>query len=180
MKILAFDVSSMSTGYSVINNGRLLKGSLGMIQPNPRRQYGERLQVFESELKKIIQKHNPDIIVVEDIFKGRNIKTFRSLAMFRGVAIKAIYDETMKDPVIIMASEARSLVGSENKKEKAFEFITSKFKLDLDFDTQNDIADSIVLALAGHIMDKKGIDAKSIQNTRRKKKRKRKRNKKSV
>ena len=180
MKVLGFDVSSVSTGYSVINNGKLLKSSIGLITPSPKKPYGERLQIFESEIKQIIQKHSPDIVVIEDVFRGRNAKTYKVLCMFRGVAIKAVFDIIGKDPISIMASEARSLVGSKIKKEDAFEFITKKFKLDFEFERDNDKADSIVLALAGYTMEKNGVNAKSLHNVRGRKNRKRKRNKKRI
>ena len=181
MKTLGLDVSSISTGYSIMNNGRLSKVSCGIIKTNPRKQYGERLLSFEKQLKDLIRKHKPDNIIIEDIFKGRNIKTFKSLAMFRGIAIKVVYEETGKNPISIMASEARSIIGVKNKKEITFEFIVDKYNLsDYNFEDHNDIVDSIALALSAHIMKKQGIDEKFIHNARTKKRRKRKRNKTGV
>ena len=73
MKILGLDVSSISTGYCIFSNGRLTKSTCGLIQPNPKKSYGERLYTFEVELKKILKKYKPDEVIIEDIFKGRNI-----------------------------------------------------------------------------------------------------------
>lgn len=179
-KILAFDISSVSTGVAVFNKGRLLKSSLTLIQPNPKKQYGERLVHFQDEIRNLIHKHNPDVVTIEDIFRGRNILTFKSLAMFRGVAIKTIYEEMGKDPVNIMAAEARSTIGVGTSKEEAFNAIVKKYTLQFDFDKDNDIVDAIVLGLATHNLLKQGIDERSLQRTRRKKRRKRTRNKKGV
>jgi len=148
MKILSFDISSKSTGYSVIRNGKLIKSSLGLVTTNSKYPFGKRLQLFEEELKELIGKHKPDVVVIEDIFKGINVRAFKTLALFRGVAIKAIYDMMDEDPISIMASRARSLVGVKNKKQKAFDYVIKKFGLKLDFKKDNDIADSIVLGLA--------------------------------
>jgi Holliday junction resolvasome RuvABC endonuclease subunit len=180
MKILGLDISSVSTGYCIISGGRLVKSTCGNIKTNSRKSYGERLNDFESQLIDVIKKYKPDEIIIEDIFKGRSMLTFKSLAMFRGVGINTIYRETGKNPISVMASEARSLVGIKNKKEDAFEFIVNKYNLDYDFEEHNDITDSITLALCAHIMKKQGIDEKSLRNSRRKKRRKRKRNKKGV
>ena len=180
VKILGLDISAVSTGYSVMNRGRLVKSVCGMIKPKPRRPYGERLQTLEAEIKKLIRDNNPDEVIIEDIFKGRNAKTFKILSMFRGVAIKAIYDEMEKDPLSVMASQARALLGIKNTKEDAFDFINSKYKLNYDFEEHNDITDSIVLSLTMHQIKKQGIDEKSLQNIGRRKKRKRRRNKKGV
>lgn len=180
MKVLGLDVSSISTGYSILDNGVLLKDTCGLIEPNPRRPYGERLQTFEISVKDLIKNNNPDLVVIEDIFKGRNAKTFKSLAMFRGVAIKAIFDMIGQDPISIMASEARKTVGVKNDKEEAFKFITNKFDLDYEFEKHNDIADSILLALACYTMETKKTDDEPVRSIGRTKKRKRKRNKKRL
>lgn len=178
MKILAFDISSSSTGYSVLEDKKLKK--YGLIELSSKSSHGKKLYDFEQELVKIILQENPDLIIIEDIFKGRNANTFKVLSLFRGVAIKAIYGIIKDDPISLMASEARSLVGCPNSKEEAFDFVIANFKVKFDFDKHNDIADSIVLGLAGHILKSRGIDAKSIRSAGRKKRRRRKRNKKSV
>jgi Holliday junction resolvasome RuvABC endonuclease subunit len=163
MKILGLDISISSTGYCIFNNGKLMKKSCGLIQPNPKETYGQRLLFLEKEIKKVIKKNKPDEVVIEDIYKGRNAKTFKILSMARGVVIKTIYEETGKDPISVMASSARSLVGIKNKKEIAYEFIVKKYKLkDYEFNKHNDIVDAIVLALSAHTMKKQGLNEKSI------------------
>jgi len=173
-KILGLDISISSTGYCIINNGKLLRKSCGLIQPNPKETYGHRLLFLENNIKDVIKKNKPDEVIIEDIFKGRNAKTFKILSMARGVAIKAIYQETGKDPISIMASETRKLIGIKNTKEDAFNFIVKKYKLnDYEFDTHNDITDAMALALAAHTMIKQGIDAKSLRKKSSKKRRRR-------
>lgn len=179
-KILGLDLSSLSTGVAVVNNGRILKKSFELIQPNGKWSYGERLKYFESEIKRLIQKHKPDHIIIEDVFKGRNAKTFKILCMFRGVAIKAIFDETGKDPINALAAQARSILDIPNTKEDAFEIINNKYKLNLNFKKENDIVDAVVLALAAKQILKKGINEESLRSIGTGKKRKRKRNKKGV
>lgn len=179
-RILAFDLSSISTGVAFFNKGRLLKSSLALIQPNPKKSYGERLSYFREELRAHIKKHKPDIITIEDVFRGRNILTFKSLCMVRGVAIQTIYEEIGKDPVSIMAAEARSTIGVGKSKEEAFDAVIDKYSLELDFEQDNDLADAIVLGLATHTLLKQGTDERSLQRIRRKKRGKRRRNKKSV
>lgn len=180
-KILAFDISSRKTGTAVINKGRLLKSSFGVIEPNPKHNYGEKLTYFRDEIIKLIDKYNPDHVVIEDIFKGRNFKTFKTLAMFRGVAIQAIFYKTGKDPASLMPTDARATIGIPTTKEEAFQALVEKYKLvDFDYEEDNDIADAIGLGLAMHQLVKQGIDVKSLQSSRRRKKRKPRRNKKGV
>lgn len=149
MKILSLDLSSVTTGYCVFNNGKLNKASCGTFKTNPKQTYGQRLFQFSEEIKSLIQKHKPDQIVIEDIFRGRSVKTFKSLATFRGVAILTIFTLTGKDPLSIMAAVARKTVGAGKKKEEAFAFAKKKYKLTkYNFKEHNDIADAIILGLA--------------------------------
>lgn len=174
-KILGLDVSSKSTGHCIINNGRLIKSTLGSIVPDKKSSLGGKLQYFERELIKLLQKHNPDHVIIEDIFRGPNIITFKTLAMFRGVCFKTVYDELGKDPFCVMPTEARKLVGAKGvKKEDGFDFVIKKYALPgYEFDTHNDITDAMALALAAHTMIKQGIDAKSLRKKSSKKRRRR-------
>ena len=175
-KILGLDVSSSSTGYCIINNGRLVKSTLGTINPNSKDPYGKRLQFFAEELIGLLKKYKPDKGVMEDIFKGPNDKTFKILAMFRGVCFLKVFEEIGNDPICVMPTEARKLVGVNGiAKEDGFEFVKNKYAFsDYKFDTHNDITDAIVLGLAGYQMEKQGIDEKSLGRKKRKKRKSRK------
>ena len=179
-KILAFDISALCTGVAVVNNGRILKSSFEKIEPKAKLCYGERLSLFQDAMKAIIKKHNPDDIVIEEIYKGRNAITFKVLSMFRGVAVKTIFEAIGKDPLNILAVEARSALKIPTKKEGAFDAIITKYKLKLDFKNWNDVIDAVALGLAVHQLVKQGVDEESLRSTRRAKRRKPKRNKKSV
>lgn len=136
---------------------------------------GERLTYFAKELASLITKHNPDHIVIEDIFRGPNIKTFKTLAMFRGVCLQVAFVIANKLPLSIMPTEARKLVGIGKTKEDAFEFVVNKYNFaTYEFDSHNDVTDSIVLALAGHFFYKTGMTEKDLVAKKRKRKRRKK------
>jgi Holliday junction resolvasome RuvABC endonuclease subunit len=177
-KILALDISSISTGFAVLNDGYL--DGYGIISSNTKLQYGARLVYFQNEIKQLIQLHKPTIITIEEIFKGRNMNTFKSLAMFRGIAVKTINEETGKDPVVLLAVAARAILGFGSSKEDAFKKAIPTLnltKLNFKFDLDNDIVDAIILARAVEKLLKDN-NGKPLQNSGRRKKRKPKRNKK--
>lgn len=175
MKILALDISSTSTGHAVFNNGRLTRSSLGTVRPT-QKMMGHKLIFFAKEIKALIDKHQPDVVVIEDIFRGPNIKTFKTLAMFRGVAFYIINGALGQDPVSIMPTEARRVAGvGGNKKEDGFKFAKKKYSLaKYNFDDHNDITDAVVLGLAYHVSQRDGIEF----GKKRPKRRRRRRNKK--
>lgn len=108
------------------------------------------------------------------------MNTFRSLAMFRGIAVKTINEETGKDPIVLLAVEARATLGFSPSKEDAFKEATKIFKLkSFDFEKDNDIVDAIILAKAVEKLLKES-NGKPIQIVRNRKKRKSKGNKKRL
>ena len=169
MKILAIDVSSACSGYCILEDGYLDIGSVNTIVPRGLKQkdkltLGQKLLFFENSVKAIIKKYKPNLIVVEDIFKGPNAKTFKTLAAFRGVAFKICQQLTKKDPISLMPTEARKLINIKGKKkEDAFEFVVKKYKLKhYVFEKDNDKTDAIVLALAAEIFMQENKNEKSL------------------
>ena len=174
VKILGLDISSTSTGYCVFNNGRLVKSSLDVIKPEGKT-HGEKLCSFAKEVTKLLHKHKPDKVVIEDIFRGPNVNTFKVLAMFRGVCYYILFKELGIIPICIMPTSARKLVKAKGvTKEDGFEFAIKKYNLKYSFDEHNDITDAIVLGLACHEMDKQGIKESDLRKKKRRKRKKKK------
>lgn len=177
--ILAFDIASKNTGWAFIENGKINKKHLGTIKINPKYVMGKRLSTFEKEICNLINIYKPNIICIENIFKGRNANTFKILSLFRGVAIKTSFEYNGKDPISIMAIQVRSIINLPNKKEEVFCNLNNKYKLGFEFNSDNDVVDAIALGLACDKMIKNGIDPNSLKK-KRKRKRKSKKNAKSL
>lgn len=147
--ILALDVSSSSTGYAVLRKGRWNKSkkSFGFIKVPSKLTLAQRLVYFRNELHTLIRSIKPTFIIIEDVFKGRNIKTMKLLARFNGVAIELSRRLLRKDPLLALAAEVRSLLDCGRKKEEAFTYICNRYNLDWNFNKMNDVADALCLAL---------------------------------
>jgi Holliday junction resolvasome RuvABC endonuclease subunit len=152
IKMLGLDISSSCTGYCIVEDGYLLIDTIGTIKPNAKDCMGKKLVFFEKEIKKLLKKYKPNHVIIEDIFKGPNAKTFKVLSMCRGVIFKVIFEKLNQEPVSVMPTEARKIVGVNGiTKEDGFEFVINKYKFkNYKFLTHNDITDSIILALAGY------------------------------
>src|SRR6188508_2321984 len=105
--ILALDVSSSSTGYAVIRNGRwrFSGSSCGTISTPSKLSISERLVLFRDEIEALIKKVKPDLIVIEDVFSSRNISVMKLLARFNGVAIEISRRKLKKNPLIALTSQ---------------------------------------------------------------------------
>lgn len=150
--ILGLDVSSSSTGYAVLRNGRWTKSatSFGKIKIPSSLPLSQRLVQFRDSLQEVILKVKPTHIIIEDVFSGRNVATMKLLARFNGVAVELSRRLLGKDPTITLTAAVRSGLACGKSKEEAFSFICKKYKLDWTFNTMNDVTDALALALYRH------------------------------
>lgn len=172
--ILGLDLALNSTGFCIINNGKILKDEWGLIQPHAKWKTGKKLNKIDNFVKVLIRKYRPATIVFEDIFKGPNIQTFKHLSMVRGVVILRMFKEGYDYRTIsLSAVQARSILKIGKTKEQAFADITKKHKLNnFKFNDHNDIVDAIVLGLACHEMEKQGLNEKDLNRKKLRKRRK--------
>jgi len=89
MKVLAFDQASRLTGYVIVNRDPLTR-RLTLIEGDTIDykkivEIPDRLFSLFKRVLELIEQHQPDVVVVEDIFLGRNVKTFEKLAKVQAV-----------------------------------------------------------------------------------------------
>ena len=151
--VLALDVSSLSTGWCCFKHGRFYRREgtdYGVIKGNSRLNPAERLSIFRKEVSTLIYMTKPNLIGIEDVFSGPNRKTFKVLSRFNGVALEVSRTIGGIEPIVVPATEWRTLWGTQAKKE-IFSRVVEKYKLnDLDFNKDNDITDAIGLAFYVH------------------------------
>jgi len=89
MIILGIDPGTAITGFGLIeknkSNLKLLK--YGCIKTSVDLSTAERLVVLNKELEKLLKKHKPGAIAVEDIFFFKNLKTAIKVSQARGVIL---------------------------------------------------------------------------------------------
>ena len=91
MRILGIDPGTVTMGYGVIDDdGDKMTlvdcGALGCPERSP---MGERLNFLYGELRKIITRHKPDAIAIEQPFVAKNVKSALAIGKAQAVAILA-------------------------------------------------------------------------------------------
>jgi len=91
MIILGIDPGTQTTGYGIVEKGsRGIAyrgcGEIGMKRGEP---LSASLRKIYDRLAKIIDEYQPDVVAIEDIFYGKNVKSLVKLGQARGVAILA-------------------------------------------------------------------------------------------
>jgi crossover junction endodeoxyribonuclease RuvC len=88
MIILGIDPGTAQVGYGIIKKQSELKAvDYGCIKTSPSFSTAERLKQTHQEITKLIKKHKPNIIAIEDIFFFKNLKTAIKVSQARGVAL---------------------------------------------------------------------------------------------
>jgi crossover junction endodeoxyribonuclease RuvC len=97
MKILGIDPGTVVMGYGTIEseNGELALVDFGAIKVSEKSQIGERLNRLYHELLKVIQRHKPDAIAVEQPFVAKNVRTALAIGRAQAIAILAAAEKNV-------------------------------------------------------------------------------------
>lgn len=94
MIILGIDPGTASTGYGVLKKTRSLKFKncfecvgYGLIKTDPAFLASERLKKLNNDLNSLIKKYQPKLLVVENIYFFKNLKTALPVSQARGVIL---------------------------------------------------------------------------------------------
>lgn len=146
-KILSLDISSVSTGWCIFKGADLKE--YGTIPLFKCKNIHEKMLFFKNTVEKLTKKYKPDVVLIEDVWAGKNIKTTKTLAKFCGIAEETTYRITEQQPIIIVNKVVKGFFKC-NDKESLFNFIVDIFNFHTIFDNYkdyNDITDSIAQAL---------------------------------
>ena len=131
-KILALDQSSHVSGFSIFENGKLVK--FGKFEFNDK-DMGARLSKIVQKVKSLISEENIDELIIEDIqlqrTVGDNVATFKILAEVIGVLYEMAYD--IRIPISsVLASVWKSKLNIKGKdrsaqKKAAQEYVQTNF-----------------------------------------------------
>jgi Holliday junction resolvasome RuvABC endonuclease subunit len=147
MKVLGLDVSTKSTGWFIT------KPSCGIIAPDPKLSFDEKLVVFRIELDYLLTKHRPDVVVIEDAYYRPgfgNIHTLKALVKFAGVAQELCASKGIQTEIITATAARKHCCGTQEgkfKKQEVFNFFKMKYNLDdWTYNKHNDITDAMALS----------------------------------
>jgi len=103
MKILGVDISSKSTGWAILEGDKVI--DFGKVNPTGKLSHANKLFLFAVELKRIIERCQPDEIAIEDVVQVKSVSVAKILARFNGVAIIEAYRHLQRDPTMFEPSE---------------------------------------------------------------------------
>lgn len=131
------------------DNIRLDYGFISIKTPDKYFKYNQYIEIFKDMLLE------SDILIIEESFYGRNVKVFQMLSRLGGFVYALAHLNGVKEKRFLLATSARKNIGLKGNLKK--EIIQKIFceKIDLEIE-DNDIIDSIILALNG-VIERKEI-----------------------
>lgn len=91
LRVLGIDCGSLSTGFGVIESDGRRHHVLdyGAIRVPRSRSFADRLDQIFSALEKLLARHRPTSVAVEQIFQAFNVKSAMQLSQVRGLVLLA-------------------------------------------------------------------------------------------
>lgn len=168
MKILAFDQSSRTSGWSVFEDGKLIEYGKFTFSDED---FGKRLEKIRNKVSDMIDKYQPDEVVFEDIQLqaqgntynyGNNIATFKKLAEVFGVIYELVTERGLSNRAVLSTvwkGKLGLLHGYGQKREAQKQEAQSWVKENYNIKATQDEADAICIGIwASSTQPEKGHD----------------------
>tara|TARA_B100000945_G_scaffold170086_1_gene136368 strand:- start:55 stop:537 length:483 start_codon:yes stop_codon:yes gene_type:complete len=128
MIIIGIDPGLVNTGYGIISIKNEIPSLIdfGIIAPNTKDSVPERIFTIFTDVCHLIEKYNPNIFSIEDVFYSRNFKSAMLLGQARGAAILA----ASKYKISIFEYSAKkvkqSITGNGNADKTQVQYMVTK------------------------------------------------------
>ena len=148
-KILGVDPGTATTGYGIIENqrGKLSLVEYGVIQTSKADSAAHRLTEIYKDLTKLIKKHKPDLLAVEQLFFYKNITTAITVAQARGVILLCAEQNKIKLAEFTPLQIKNSLTGYGKADKKQVQYMVAKLLGIKKPPRQDDAADALAVAI---------------------------------
>jgi crossover junction endodeoxyribonuclease RuvC len=147
MKILGLDPGSVVTGYGIVETGtpRATFVAGGRIRPRAS-EFCDRLKEIAEILTEILGRERPDIVVVEDVFNSKNVRSSFKIAHVRGALLLASAQAGMSVVEYTPAEIKKAVVGNGAAAKEQVQFMV-KHLLGLGELPSTDEADALAAAI---------------------------------
>tara|TARA_Y100001970_G_C14107703_1_gene789105 strand:- start:390 stop:872 length:483 start_codon:yes stop_codon:yes gene_type:complete len=149
LKIIGIDPGLVQTGYGIVNisNDQVHLIDYGIIRPNNKDVLAKRLYTIYADVSEIILNHQPQVIAIEEVFYGKNVKSAMRLGQARGAAMVAAASKEISIYEYSARKVKQSLTGNGNAHKSQVQFMV-KQKLNIDkIPEPFDASDALAIAL---------------------------------
>lgn len=117
MRIMGIDGSLSNTGIAITDNKNVIE--ILSVSTDPKDNIEDRIYLLVVNIKELIDKHKPEIIVIEDVFMYMNGKTVIDLARLNG-ALLALCAELGVKVILYPPATHKKITTGSGKATKEF------------------------------------------------------------
>ena len=149
MNVLGIDPGLVNTGYGIIssNNNNFELIDYGVIKTNSKDKLSNRLKIIFNEVSQLINKYNPKVLSIEEIFYSKNVKSSLLLGHARGVAMAAASVNEMLVYEFAARKVKQSLTGNGNAHKDQVSFMVKNLLKMNEAPKSEDASDALAIAL---------------------------------
>ena len=149
MIILGIDPGTATTGFGVIDkqNSVLRSIDYGVISTPKTLPMSNRLLIIYNDLKEIIQKYQPEVIAVEQLFFARNVTTAITVGQARGVVLLAAQKADIRLKEFTPLQVKQSVTGYGQATKNQIQQMVQKILKLKELPNPDDAADALAIAI---------------------------------
>lgn len=150
MKVLGVDPGTAATGYGVVvrgGDGAVSLVECGVVRTSPEASLPNRLREIHDALGDVMDRHGPDVVAVESLFYGKNVRTTVMLGHTRGAILLAAALREMDVVDYSPAEVKNAIVGTGKATKGQVQFMVKKLLRLKSAPSPSDAADGVAVAL---------------------------------
>ena len=150
MKVLGVDPGTAATGYGVVvrgDGGAVSLVECGVIRTSANEEMPVRLKEIRDGLAEVMARHRPDVVAVESIFYGKNVRTTVMLGHARGVVLLAAAEAGLEVADYSPSEVKNAIVGTGRGTKEQVQFMVKKLLRLKEVPKPADAADGVAVAL---------------------------------
>lgn len=153
MRVMGVDPGSIKSGYGIVEavGGQQLQAvEFGVIRTSAKASLPERLLAINRRLTELIEKFQPDVVAVEDVFFAQNAKSALKLGQSRGAILLTIAQTGLKIAEYTPLEVKQSVVGYGRADKVQVQHMVKTLLGLQEIPHPDDAADALAIAICHH------------------------------
>ena len=159
MKIFGIDPGSRTTGYGVINSKGNKSSHIGSgVIQTKEKDFQKRLKVIFTEIEKLIDEYQPDVVAIENVFMHRNPDSALKLGQAKAAAICGTFKQGLTVFEYAAREVKQAVVGSGAAEKEQVQYMVKIILGIKNKELKLDESDALAIAIChahSYSMDKK-------------------------
>ncbi len=150
MIVLGVDPGTAATGYGVVvraDGGAVSLRECGVIRTDAAAPLAERLRDIHQGVAEVIARHAPDVVAIEDVYYGRNVRSTVTLGHARAAAMLAAALGGVRVAEYSPSAVKSAIVGHGRATKEQVQYMVQRLLHLKEAPRPHDAADGVAVAL---------------------------------